>query len=155
VFLPDPCSGGKENDAGEIRLIFGKIRRGWGLKRRAYVDIVRDVLLTCMEGETRTEVRRGCSIDTAKMGHYVVDLLREGLLEERRVKVLRWKVNSNSRKPYAVRRRMLFTTERGRDYLEAYKRLTAFLKAIPEVGRPEPLRRPSEVEEPQRAADLL
>jgi len=118
------------------------------LKRRAYVDIVRDVLLACMEGKTRTEVRRGCSLDTAKMGHYVVDLLRGGLLEGRQVEVLRWKVSSGSREPYAVRRIMLFTTERGRDYLEAYKRLTAFLKSIPEVGRPEPLRRPSEVEEP-------
>jgi len=46
------------------------------------MEIMRNVMWFCLEGKTRTETRRGCGIDTARMRHYVDDSLRADLLEE-------------------------------------------------------------------------
>ncbi len=98
---------------------------GGGTPRRAYVEIIRDIIRFCLKGKTRTETRRGCRIDTAKMKHYVDESLRAGLLEERRVKVL--EKGRRLGGVSAVNRRKLFTTEKGWEYLKAYQHLTGLL----------------------------
>lgn len=95
--------GGK----GESRKVV-KLRR-----KRSFLDIIADILNVAQEGVTKTKLVYACNLNFTIIKDYISALLELGLLER----------DGNG---------TYFTTSKGRDYLQSYRRLKSLTSHLSE-----------------------
>lgn len=86
---------------------------GWG--SRGWIEINEMILETCEKGALKTHIMYRCNLNSKQIAHYIQFLQTHKLLESQ----IDW--------PY--KRRLIYkTTEMGKKYIEAFKRLESVFK---------------------------
>lgn len=85
---------------------------GWG--NRGWIEIIEIILETCEKGSLSTHIMYKCNLNSKQLKQYIQFLLTHKLIENIK--------DSGSKRP------LYKTTERGRQYIIAYKQLQDVFK---------------------------
>jgi predicted transcriptional regulator len=86
---------------------------GWG--NRGWVEIIETILETCTHGELKTHIMYKCNLNSKQIAQYLQLLQNHKMIDA-------------IREPAASKRPLFITTEMGKKYFAAYKKLEDIFK---------------------------